>query len=201
MPPSHPPSLLISTSSPARPLPSSSHHNPSQSPFRYVQLQDLAPDTDLSSPPPPSPPPPPSSSIDDHPLSGPSRCIVASSPSPVSGKHLHTYPALRADSLPQPRGRPHGIRIPDRLKPWLGIGSWAVTSIGFLLAIAFWKKEVFTGMSSLRSHAVSYIPYTGLDQLSLHLQSLGNQGYAILFCLIFITTIRESFFFFSLLPD
>lgn len=48
-----------------------------------------------------------------------------------------------------------------------------MTSIGFLLAIAFYKKEVFTG----------------LDQLSLYLQSLGNQGYAILFCLIFITTI------------
>ena len=30
----------------------------------------------------------------------------------------------------------------------------------------------------------------GLDRLSLRLQSLGNVGYAILFCLIFITTIR-----------
>ncbi|KAF8520093.1 hypothetical protein JB92DRAFT_2709594, partial [Gautieria morchelliformis] len=75
-------------------------------------------------------------------------------------------------------------RIPDRLKPWLGIGSWAVTSIGFLLAIAFWKKEVFTGTSPPDSPNPAR-----LDRLSLHLQSLGNLGYAILFCLIFITTI------------
>lgn len=71
------------------------------------------------------------------------------------------------------RSRPQAFHIPDRLKPWLGIGSWVITSIGFLLAIAFWKKEVFTG----------------LDQLSRYLQSLGATGYATLFCLIFITTI------------
>ncbi|KAF8592495.1 hypothetical protein K439DRAFT_1294175, partial [Ramaria rubella] len=76
--------------------------------------------------------------------------------------------------------RPQGIRIPDRLKPWLGVGSWVVTSIGFLLAIAFWKNEVFTGTSS---------SVTSLDQLALQLQSLGSLGYLILFSLIFITTI------------
>ena len=100
------------------------------------------------------------SDVDDrHPLldehSVPRRPQAASPGPSGSGR---SYPPLRcptrryypsypvAPPVPaQCRGRPHGFRIPDSLKPWLGIGSWAVTSIGFLLAIAFWKKEVFTG--------------------------------------------------------
>ncbi|KAF8528905.1 hypothetical protein BU17DRAFT_73159 [Hysterangium stoloniferum] len=171
-----PPSLLISTSQPASPLSSSEqHHSPSKSPFRYVQLQQfqekLPSELETSRP----------STPVDHPLS-PSR--VRPSPPifpPQPSRHdtlLH-YPtprhALRQvpTFMPQYRSHPQPFHIPDRLKPWLGIGSWVITSIGFLLAIAFWKKEVFTG----------------LDQLSHYLQSLGDTGYAILFCLIFITTI------------
>ena len=147
LPPRAPPSLLISTSVPARPLPSSSdHHSPSNSPFRYVHIQEkqqhpLAVAADDV----------------DHPLSGSSRLAGSPtspcSPLPLKDDAPPPSPPVRLPALPalppplpsQPRGRPQGFRIPDRLKPWLGIGSWAVTSIGFLLAIAFWKNEVFTG--------------------------------------------------------
>jgi len=149
-------------------------HSPSSnSPFRYVQLREIIPETE-----------PLVDTLDDDdddddavPEAGPSRAPAFSRYPPVLTpssplqlpRHEIYYPPARPRPPPvRPR-----IRIPDRLKPWLGIGSWAVTTIAFLLTIAFWKKQVFTG----------------LDRLSLHLQSLGTLGYAILFCLIFITTI------------
>ncbi|KIJ56567.1 hypothetical protein M422DRAFT_773360 [Sphaerobolus stellatus SS14] len=154
MAPSRPPSLLISSSSVARPLPSTSQlPTPSNSPFRFVQLQ----------------------SVSSHPLdnssaqSSPAPSRIPS-PQPV---HFPLRSPIHPRAPPPLTQQPHPFRIPDRLKPWLGIACWAATSLGFLLAIAFWKKEVFTG----------------LDQLSSYLQSLGTLGYAILFCLIFITTI------------
>ena len=58
---------------------------------------------------------------------------------------------------------------------WFSFGTWGATSIGFILAIAFWKKEVFTG----------------LDNLSHWLATGGFKGYAIIFFLIFVTTIRK----------
>lgn len=65
--------------------------------------------------------------------------------------------------------------LSPRARVWLSFGAWGATSIGFILAIAFWKKEVFTG----------------LDNLSHWLATGGYKGYAIIFFLIFVTTIRE----------
>lgn len=65
--------------------------------------------------------------------------------------------------------------LSPRARLWLSFGAWGATSIGFILAIAFWKKEVFTG----------------LDNLSHWLATGGFKGYAIIFFLIFVTTIRE----------
>lgn len=41
--------------------------------------------------------------------------------------------------------RPRGLRIANLLKPWTPIILYAITSFGFLAAIAFWKTEVFQG--------------------------------------------------------
>jgi len=65
--------------------------------------------------------------------------------------------------------------LSPRARLWLSFGAWGATSIGFILAIAFWKKEVFTG----------------LDNLSHWLATEGYKGYTIIFFLIFVTTIRE----------
>lgn len=65
--------------------------------------------------------------------------------------------------------------LSPRARLWLSFGAWGATSIGFILAIAFWKKDVFTG----------------LDNLSHWLAAGGFKGYAIIFLLIFVTTIRE----------
>ncbi|KAF8803694.1 hypothetical protein BYT27DRAFT_7108769 [Phlegmacium glaucopus] len=59
------------------------------------------------------------------------------------------------------------------LKPWLPLILYAVTSLGFVVAIAFYRTELFTY----------------LDELSLWLRSDEQYGYAVLFSLIFITTI------------
>lgn len=41
--------------------------------------------------------------------------------------------------------RPRGLRIANLLKPWIPIILYAFTSLGFLVAIALWKAEVFQG--------------------------------------------------------
>lgn len=67
------------------------------------------------------------------------------------------------------------LNLSPRARLWLSFGAWGATSVGFILAIAFWKKEVFTS----------------LDNLSHWLATEGYKGYAIIFFLIFVTTIRE----------
>lgn len=64
-------------------------------------------------------------------------------------------------------------RIFRVLKPWLPLILYAITSLGFVVAIAFYRTELFTY----------------LDELSVWLRSDKQYGYAILFTLIFITTI------------
>lgn len=64
--------------------------------------------------------------------------------------------------------------LPPKVKLWLSFGAWIATSIGFLLAVAFWKTEVFTA----------------LDNLSEWLVAEGETGYAYMFALIVLTTIR-----------
>lgn len=68
--------------------------------------------------------------------------------------------------------RPRGLRIANLLRPWIPIILYALTSLGFLVAISFWKIEVFEG----------------LDALSHWLQSDVYIGYSVIFLLIFITT-------------
>ncbi|KZT62372.1 hypothetical protein CALCODRAFT_410385, partial [Calocera cornea HHB12733] len=60
------------------------------------------------------------------------------------------------------------------LRPWSLAALWVLTTLGFLVAIAFWKKEVFSA---------------GLDNLAIWLRAQGFLGYFILYTLIFITTI------------
>ncbi|KAI0080761.1 hypothetical protein K474DRAFT_1571389, partial [Panus rudis PR-1116 ss-1] len=69
--------------------------------------------------------------------------------------------------------RPRGLRIANLLKPWIPIILYAITTLGFLLAVSLWKSEVFTG----------------LDQLSHWLRSDEYTGRAVIFALIFLTTI------------
>ncbi|KAI0700559.1 hypothetical protein BC835DRAFT_1257546, partial [Cytidiella melzeri] len=68
--------------------------------------------------------------------------------------------------------RPRGLRILNLFRPWIPIIMYAMTSLGFLAAISFWKAEVFQG----------------LDDFSQWLKSDEYLGYATIFILIFITT-------------
>lgn len=79
-----------------------------------------------------------------------------------------------SQSLPQSQRyvRPRGLRIWNLFKQWSPVLAYGATSLGFVLAIAFWKTEVFDG----------------LDNLSHWLRNDEHFGYAVLFCLIFITT-------------
>ena len=65
----------------------------------------------------------------------------------------------------------------ERLRPWLPFILYAATSLGFVVAIAFWKEEVFGG----------------LDDLARWLRAEGETGYAVMFFMIFLTCIREYF--------
>lgn len=39
--------------------------------------------------------------------------------------------------------RPRGLRISNLVKPWIPLILYGVTSFGFIVAIAFWRNEVF----------------------------------------------------------
>ncbi|KAK2466354.1 hypothetical protein APHAL10511_001996 [Amanita phalloides] len=71
-----------------------------------------------------------------------------------------------------PYTRPRGLRILNLFKSWLPIISYVATSLGFLLAIALYRDQVF-----LR-----------LDELSQWLRADEMYGHAVMFVLIFITT-------------
>lgn len=155
-----PPSLnLISSSAPAQPVstsPSPSHRH-SQSPFRYVK--DSQPMNEKAT-------------FDETPLSnisnekrhqprvGSSRLHPSPSPTPtpVSAPHFQGHlpsisrqpsPFLRSPSplliSSQLYTRPRGLRISNLIKPWIPLILYGITSLGFLVAIAFWKNEVFQG--------------------------------------------------------
>ncbi|KAG7097141.1 hypothetical protein E1B28_004519 [Marasmius oreades] len=173
------PSLhLISTSHPARPLSTSpSSYRPSQSPFRYVQFDDRridekdhqeTPSLELSAPASSTSHRPqllstngqrtPVSAIAGYPshiLSQPSPLLIRSSSSPVQ-----SYSHLRM------------LRLMHLIRPWIPVIMYGLTSLGFLVTIAFFKTELFTF----------------LDELSGWLRKEKEYGYALLFLLIFITT-------------
>lgn len=116
---------------------------------------------------------------------GSSRHHQSPSPTPVGTIHSqgHLSPTPRQPS-PFLRGpspllipsqiytRPRGLRVSNLIKPWIPLILYGITSLGFLVAIAFWKNEVFQG----------------LDELSHWLRIDEQFGYAVLFALIFLTT-------------
>ncbi|KAI0751382.1 hypothetical protein C8Q80DRAFT_1098216 [Daedaleopsis nitida] len=97
----------------------------------------------------------------------PAPCPIASSwASPSS---LSTSSAA---SISPTYTRPRSLRIANLIKPWIPIILYIITTLGFLVVVAFWKVEVFQG----------------LDELSRWLKSDTYLGYAVIFALIFITT-------------
>jgi uncharacterized membrane protein YdjX (TVP38/TMEM64 family) len=74
---------------------------------------------------------------------------------------------------PTTTSRHRRLRLTHTLTPWIPLILYAITSLVFVVAIAWYRTELFVG----------------LDQLSLYLQRDPEYGYAVLFCLIFLTTI------------
>ncbi|KAI0959795.1 hypothetical protein AcW1_004519 [Taiwanofungus camphoratus] len=110
--------------------------------------------------------------------STPSRSL---SPQPSSPQHAQPHSFASTSSpltpcswtIPTPSyTRPRGLRIANLIKPWIPIILYAITSLGFVFAISFWKVEVFTA----------------LDALSHWLRANAYLGYAVIFVLIFFTT-------------
>lgn len=161
-----PPSLnLLSSSSPARPVstsPSSSYRQ-SQSPFRYVKELQMTNEKEVIEETPlsvvseekrrpfspgvgscqshcalSSPLPRPASRSPEPSIHSrqPSPCLRTASPLLVSGCN-------RSASQSPKYTRPRGLRISNLLKPWIPLILYAITSFSFLVAVAFWKNEVF----------------------------------------------------------
>lgn len=173
-----PPSLNLASSSPARPIPTSpvSSHRQSESPFRYIHFaQGSAPDIDEKATP-LSDYPFPSSPINLQNVPSSSRSVQHNPPS--ANQHhslkLSRQPTLLSNtSRPVPiYARPRGLTA-FKVKKWLPIILYCITSLGFLIAIALYKTQVFAR----------------LDELSQWLRADPQYGHAILFLLIFITTI------------
>lgn len=122
--------------------------------------------------------PPTTSTLLNHPLSPQSRALSSHQPpsSPLPSRcpsPLLVPNHIRSRSSSQLYTRPRGLRISNLLKPWIPLILYGLTSLAFIVAIAFWKTEVFTR----------------LDQLSHWLQVEEHYGQAVIFGLIFLTTI------------
>ncbi|KAL0949626.1 hypothetical protein HGRIS_009671 [Hohenbuehelia grisea] len=181
-----PPGLhLLSESAPARPVSTSPPpHQPSQSPFRYVhrfdeKSKDATALVDLRSSPPQHPYEAPSASryhqlnvpaqsprMHHGPPGSPHYPSRALSPSPF----LHQSAPLHLPISPRPSPYAHLVPL---LRPWLPLILYAISSLGFVVAIAFYRDELFAG----------------LDELSVWLRADPQFGHAVLFSLIFLTTI------------
>lgn len=114
----------------------------------------------------------PAGSFGDHPPRAASRPIRGHSHS--SSRRGQQYPPC------PPAGQHTGSSLgccsglSPQVRLWISFAMWIATSLGFVLAVTFWKDEVFTG----------------LDDLSHWLVEEDWEGYAWLFFLIFLTTIR-----------
>ena len=74
-----------------------------------------------------------------------------------------TTPILPPTAADNGRGRPlRSLRrtersprssLSTRLKPWLPIILYGISSLGFVVAIAFWRTEIFQGMAPSRIHS------------------------------------------------
>ncbi|KAF8505524.1 hypothetical protein F5888DRAFT_445282 [Russula emetica] len=89
-------------------------------------------------------------------------------PDTMSAHFAMPLPSLHSGYLHPPRK----IRLWSIVKPWLPVLAYISTSLGFVIAIAFWKTHVFQA----------------LDNLSSWLKADKNFGYGVLFFLIFMTT-------------
>lgn len=74
--------------------------------------------------------------------------------------------------------------------------AWVITTVGFFLAIAFWRGELFRGKFSIQEDSRSMncmhgadSTGTALDKLSHYLAGQGIYGHLTFYALIFITTI------------
>jgi hypothetical protein len=130
-------------------------------------------------------------------------------PDTASAQFAIPLPSLHSGYLHPPRK----IRLWSIVKPWLPVLAYVSTSLGFVIAIAFWKTQVFEGAfyypifppallaisvhpsipSQLRiSPAYVYLSTpAALDNLSSWLKADKNFGYGVLFFLIFLTTFRK----------
>lgn len=166
------PSLhLVTSPTPAQPISTRvQNHKQSESPFRYLNEQladgqvfnekDQTPLADISS-------------SSARRASSHSRATHRSSPSssrsstPVPSRH-HTHSnqpsQLARPTAPTPllttadHGRGRSIRrfgqsegsnwpsLCTRLKPWMPVILYGISSLGFVVAIAFWRTEIFQGM-------------------------------------------------------
>lgn len=93
---------------------------------------------------------------------------VSPIPDTTSAHFAVPLPSLHSGYLHPPRK----IRLWSIVRPWLPVLAYISTSLGFVIAIAFWKTHVFQA----------------LDNLSSWLKADKNFGYGVLFFLIFITT-------------
>ncbi|KAH7879567.1 uncharacterized protein C8R40DRAFT_1082338 [Lentinula edodes] len=169
--PTRPPVLILATSSETpRPFSTSpSPHHQSQSPFGYLHSPESMNEKAISSS---------DASSEDKlrsPRAGPS--VRPQHQSFSRGpSHISTQPAIlpiqRLPCQSQSYIRPRGLRITNLIRPWLPIILYALTSLIFLIAIAFYKAELFSA----------------LDELSRWLQADKTYGQAVLFFLIFLTT-------------
>jgi len=174
------PSLhLVSSPTPAQPISTRvQNHKQSESPFRYLNERlaseqvfnekDQTPLADISS-------------SSGRRASSISRATHRSSPSnsrsstPAPSHHRKhskqsnqnaspTTPAPPSTSADTGRGRPsrrpgqleRSLRSPlsARLKPWMPVILYVISSLAFVVAIAFWRSEVFQGMVSM-AHILS----------------------------------------------
>ncbi|KIK08395.1 hypothetical protein K443DRAFT_672417 [Laccaria amethystina LaAM-08-1] len=91
-------------------------------------------------------------------------------PPPPLNLQVHNRSFSSTSSYPRPS---KVLRVARLLRPWVPLLLYALTSLAFVVAIALYRADVFAR----------------LDELSSWLRVDEQSGHAILFCLIFITTI------------
>jgi hypothetical protein len=99
--------------------------------------------------------------------------LLSQIPDTASSHLALPLPSLHSGYLHPPRK----IRLWSIVKPWLPVLAYLSTSIGFLVAIAFWKTQVFEGA---RYNPV--IP--ALDAISVHLPFI----YSVWICAVALLT-------------
>ncbi|THH08550.1 hypothetical protein EW146_g8955 [Bondarzewia mesenterica] len=186
-----PPSLhLLTEVAPARPVSTSPRsYQQSQSPFRYVRMETMMNEKGRPDETPMDTISAPKREEDVASSQTPNLYRPSASSSQPCCSHSNGAASSSARSSSHPRAPPSLLAVPrsslhcdfahhrktrlySLLKPWLPLILYLLTSLGFLLAIALWKEQVFQG----------------LDDLSSWLKADERFGCAVLFFLIFLTT-------------